>query len=168
MVRETTRTGVLLLKVKLLLLAVLLLVSCDGTVYHRFGQVDGDGWSPADTLSFVYEGAAVPSSKETAPMAMTLNVRYGAGYKYRNLYMLVESFKADSVLLSTDTLCCPIYDERGRRLGSTAGSIYQNKSQTVPLLATCADTLVFKVSHLMNDTFLQEVLDVGLKLTLTN
>ena len=168
MARETIRTGVVLLRVKLLLLAVLLLASCDGTVYHRFEHVDSDGWSPADTLSFVYEGSAVSSGKESSPMAMTLNVRYGAGYKYRNLYVLVESFKADSSLLSSDTLCCPIYDERGRRLGSTAGSIYQNKSQTVPLLATCADTLVFKVSHLMNDTFLQEVLDIGLKLTSTN
>lgn len=168
MVRETTRTGVLLLKVKLLLLAILLLVSCDGTVYHRFAQVDSEGWASVDTLSFVYEGAAVPSSKETAPMAMTLNVRYGAGYKYRNLYVLVESFKADSVLLSTDTLCCPIYDERGRRLGSTAGSIYQNQSQTIPLPASCADTLVLKVSHLMNDASLLDVLDVGVKLTAIN
>ena len=164
-----TRTWAVLLRVKKLLLAVLLLASCDGAVYHRFEQVSNEGWSHADTLSFVYEGSTILSSgKDVAPIAMTLNVRYGAGYKYSNLYVLVESFKADSLLLSSDTLCCPIYDERGRRLGSTAGSIYQNKSQTVPLQATCADTLVFKVSHLMNDTFLQEVLDVGLKLTSTN
>ena len=165
MVREMTGTGAVLLRIKLLLLAVLLLVSCDGTVYHHFEHVDSDGWSPADTLSFVYEGSTVPSNKETPPMAMTLNVRYAAGYKYRDLYVLVESFKADSVLLSSDTLCCPIYDMSGRRLGSTAGSIYQNRSQTVPLPASCADTLVLKVTHLMNDASLQDVLDVGVKLT---
>lgn len=166
MARETTRTRVVLPRIKLVLLAVLLLVSCDGTVYHRFEQIDGAGWSSADTLSFVYEGnAASSSSRDSKPVAMTLNVRYGAGYRYRNLFVLVQSFRSDTLLLSSDTLCCPVYDDRGRRQGCTAGSIYQNQSQTIQLPASCADTLVLKVSHLMDEDPLQNIFDVGVKLT---
>ena len=151
----------LLPRVKFLLLAVLLLASCDTTVYHRFEQVDGAVWSTSDTLSFLYEGTRfVPDG---SAMEMVLQVRYNADYAYKNLCMRVETWKAgDSVALSVDTLCCSIFDDNGRRLGSTAGTIYQNGSDERPLAASFADTLHLKVSHIMSSD-LKGVLDIGVK-----
>ena len=151
-------------RLKQLLLAVFLFASCDGTVYHQFQEIDGDGWGTADTLQFLYEG----SGRVTAAAEMAVQVRYGAEYKYKDLCLRVETLNVDSVLLSVDTLCCSIYDDRGCRLGSTAGSIYQNESQEVLLNASCADTLLFKVSHIMADESLQYVYDVGVKITRAN
>ena len=151
-------------RLKQLLLAVFLLASCDGTVYHQFQEVDDDGWGTADTLQFLYEG----SGRVTAAAEMAVQVRYGAGYRYKDLCLRVETLSADSALLSVDTLCCRIYDDSGRRLGCTAGSIYQNESQEVLLEASCADTLLFKVSHIMADESLQNVYDIGIKLTRAN
>ena len=54
--------------------------------------------------------------------------------------------------------------DNGRRLGSTAGTIYQTGSRPVPLAASCTDTLIFKVSHIMGENPLRGVLDVGIKL----
>lgn len=153
----------LLPRIKTLLLVVLLLVSCDGTVYHRFEQVDDAGWMVCDTLSFLYEPGALVSGGEA--MDVTLQVRYGADYRFKNLYACVETFRArDSVLLSVDTLCCCMYDDNGRRLGYTAGTIYQNSSEPVTVAVSPVDTLLFKVTHIMDVDSLKDVFDVGLRL----
>lgn len=163
MAREIKIKG-LLLKAKALLLVAFLLVSCDGTVYHRFVQVDRAGWATEDTLSFCYEGSAIASASE---MDVALQVRYGADYRYQNLYLRLETFRADSSLLSVDTLCCRMFDDDGRRLGSTVGTLYQNASEGRPLTALCTDTLILKVTHVMGEKPLRGVLDVGVMLAET-
>lgn len=147
------------------LLAVLALVSCDGTVYQSFKQVSSSSWSPKDTVSFVYEGVNKPGSGGTA-LKMSAQVRYNTDYKYKNLIMRVETIRiADTLLLSVDTLHCQIYDDSGYRLGSTAGSLYQNVSNDVFVEASPSDTLMLRLSHIMSDESLAGVCDVGLKLT---
>lgn len=147
------------------LLAVLALVSCDGTVYQSFKQVSSSSWSPKDTVSFVYEGVNKPGSGGTA-LKMSAQVRYNTDYKYKNLIMRVETIRiADTLLLSVDTLHCQIYDDSGYRLGSTAGSLYQNVSNDVFIEASPSDTLMLRLSHIMSDESLAGVCDVGLKLT---
>ena len=147
------------------LLAVLALVSCDGTVFQSFKQVSSSSWSPKDTVSFVYEGVNKPGSGGTA-LKMSAQVRYNADYKYKNLIMRVETIRiADTLLLSVDTLHCQIYDDSGYRLGSTAGSLYQNVSNDVFIEASPSDTLMLRLSHIMSDESLAGVCDVGLKLT---
>lgn len=162
MLKKIRRVG--LLRLKALLLSVVLLASCDGTVFHRFEQVDSVGWASDDTLSFVYDGSSILSYG--SEMEYVLQVRYGAGYRYKNLLMRVESWK-DTVLISVDTLCCKIYDDNGRRLGSTAGTIYQNESDASSIIASYADTLTFKVSHIMHDNLLPDIFDVGVKMAAT-
>ena len=164
MARGIKRKG-LLLKAKALMLVAFLLVSCDGTVYHRFVQVDSTGWAADDTLSFCYEGSALASASE---MEVALQVRYGADYRYQNLYLRLETFGADSSLLSVDTLCCRMFDDDGRRLGSTAGTLYQNGSDRRPLAALCTDSLLLKVTHAMGENPLQGILDVGVILVESN
>ena len=160
MARERRRRAVLP-RVKFLLLAVVMLASCDTTVYHRFEPVMGDSWAAGDTLSFLYEGSGrVPDSA-----AVEVQFRYAAGYKYKNLCVRVEMLNAAGEQLSADTLCCVMYDDDGRRLGSTAGSIYQNRSAAVAVPASCADTLLFKVSHVMDEEVLAGIFDVGLRIT---
>ena len=72
---------------------------------------------------------------------------------------------ADTLLLSVDTLHCQIYDDSGYRLGSTAGSLYQNVSNDVFVEASPSDTLMLRLSHIMSDESLAGVCDVGLRLT---
>ena len=95
-----------------------------------------------------------------------MQLRYGADYGYKNLCVRVESWSlCDSIMLSVDTLYCPIYDDKGRRVGSTVGAMYQSGSETMPLTALCTDTLLFKVSHIMDANPLQDIFDIGVRLT---
>lgn len=160
MARERRRRAVLP-RVKFLLLAVVMLASCDTTVYHRFAPVMGESWAAGDTLSFLYEG----SGRVPGNAAVEVQFRYAAGYKYKNLCVRVETLSAAGEQLSADTLCCVMYDDDGRRLGSTAGAVYQNRSTAVAVPASCADTLLFKVSHVMDEEVLAGIFDVGLRIT---
>lgn len=145
-------------------MAVLAFASCDGTVYHSFKQVNSEAWLPSDTLSYVYEG--VDKTNGDAVLKLSAQVRYNSGYKYKNLLMRVETLRmADTTLVSVDTLCCRIYDDNGRRLGSTAGSIYQSGSNEVVIDALPTDTLMLRLSHIMSGNSLSGVCDVGVKLT---
>ena len=160
--QEGIKRKALLPRVRILLLAVLLLTACDTTVYHRFEQVEETAWSISDTLVFVYEGTKMVSGGSALDLA--LQVRYNADYAYKNLCMRVEAWRAgDSAALCVDTLCCRMFNDDGRRLGSTAGTIYQNGSDEMLLAASLADTLHLKVSHIMIGD-LKGVLDVGVKL----
>lgn len=148
----------------LLLFAVLALVSCGGTVYNSFKHVDNKAWSPNDTLTFVYDGVEKPSSG--ARLKLSALVRYNSDYKYMNLHMRVETLRmSDTTLLSVDTLCCRIYDDTGRRLGSTAGALFQDASNEVIVNAEPTDTLMLRLSHIMSDNTLAGVCDVGIRLT---
>ena len=157
------REKAILLKLRLLLMAVVLLASCDGTVYHRFEQVASAGWAASDTLSFMYEGDALVSAD--AAMAVEVQLRYAATYKYKDVAVRVETSKPGGEVLSVDTLCCAIYDDDGRRLGSTAGTVFQNGSSAVVLPASCTDTLLLKVSHIMDEEILSGIFDLGVRLT---
>ena len=160
MARERKRK-VALPRLKLLLAAIVLFASCDSTVYHRFAPVESNGWHAGDTLSFLYGGNGVVN----AGVALAVQLRYAAEYKYKNMYARVETLSADSCVLSVDTVCCAMYDDDGRRMGSTAGAMYQNGSEKHLLPASCADTLLFKVSHIMDDEVLRGIFDVGIELT---
>ena len=161
MVARERRVRAVLRKLSLLLVAVVSLASCDGTVYHRFEQVDSAGWAASDTLPFIYDGNPVAAD---AAVAVAVQLRYAATYKYKNVCVRVETSKAGGGLLSVDTLSCAIYDDDGRRLGSTAGTMYQNGSDAVILPAMCNDTLCLKVSHIMDDDTLCGIYDVGVNL----
>jgi len=58
-----------------------------------------------------------------------------------------------------------MYDERGRRLGATAGAMYQNSSNAVVIPASLTDTLLLKLSHIMAGDTIKELFDVGLRLS---
>ena len=159
-----TRKRVLLLRVKLLLSLVVLLVSCDATVYHHFLPVDNGGWGAKDTLTYVYEPSTGTSAGCDAEIVA--QVRYGADYRYKDLCVRIETLKAvDGTLLSVDTLLCQMYDGRGRRMGATAGAMYQNGSSAVVIPVSLADTLLLKLAHIMAGDTVKDVYDVGLQLS---
>ena len=106
-------------------------------------------------------GASVSTD---AAVAVAVQLRYAATYKYKDVAVRVETSKPGGEVLSVDTLCCAIYGDDGRRLGSTAGTMYQRGSDAVVVPAVCTDTLFMKVSHIMDEELLPGIFDVGIKL----
>ena len=147
---------------KLLFVAVLLaLASCSGTRYHEFKSVDCSSWSRSDTLCFLFDRTYENVSTE---YELSLEVRTDASYSYKNFVARVEILSAaDNTLLATDTLCCEIFDDNGNRNGATAGMLYQVDGVAVRLAPGDSDTLLMRVSHIMDEWELSGVCDVGLR-----
>lgn len=163
MAKRIGQKVVKLLSSSSLLLAVALLLSCDGTVYNRFVSVESDGWGINDTITYVSEGTVL--EHKGLNVGMCVQVRYDASYKYKDLWFRTVITKiADSTLVSIDTLCCVVYDNDGCHLGSSAGALYQNESDVVSLPVSASDTLMVRLSHIMSDTCLVGIRDVGIKL----
>ena len=67
-------------------------------------------------------------------------------------------------LLKVDTIPLVIYNDNGRRIGATAGILYQQKSE-LGILNLPSDSLVIRLSHIMPAEILEGVADVGVRLT---
>ncbi len=139
------------------MLAVLLLASCDGTLYHSYRSVGGE-WHRSDTIEFFppFDGEC------PAPMGLFVGVRYSSSFSYRNLWLQVEKVADDSVVWR-DTLCCAMFDNDGRRNGSTAGVLYQLESPAGVQNLLCDKPCIVRITHIMNDTLLRGVYDVGIR-----
>lgn len=146
----------------LVLFGVLLFVSCSRTRFHEFRSVESSGWSRDDTIAFLFDRTHEPLTGE---YSLFLEVRVGASYPFKNLVTRVEILSAtgDS-LFAEDTLCCALYDDKGNREGATAGMLYQAGSTPVTVVSGNCDTLLMRVSHIMDSCVICGVYDVGLRL----
>lgn len=148
----------------LVMLSVLpILMSCGRVVFHEFTALDGGRWSNTDTLTFVYDGSL--DKEETAGYEMSVEVRTDASYPYKMLSVRVESIDMRTEgIMSVDTLHCAVYDAQGRRIGATAGMLYQVSSEPLFVEKGCGDSIMFRLTHAMYSDELVGVSDVGLRL----
>lgn len=142
--------------------ALLVLQSCEGTLFHSFRSVEGMAWSRYDTLEFIYSAGGQGSPLACADMS--LEVRHSSRYGFKYLTVRAEFLNGCDSIIAVDTLYCTIYDDNGLRNGSTAGILYQQQSEPVALSLPGADTLKIRLSHIMNEELLQGVCDVGVRL----
>ena len=142
-----------------LMLLCALLLSCGGYSLHSYQSVGGE-WHRSRPLAFVQDSALC---RGTDLLALYAGVRYSQAYKYKNLCLQVTARAGDSIILR-DTVCCDIYDDAGLRRGSTAGALYQAEYYvaSLPVLQGGAHTICLQ--HIMQDSLLQGVYDVGIKL----
>ncbi len=141
-----------------LLLATVLLAGCGGNYMHSYQSVGG-AWDKELSLSFESNGLL---NGAPASLGLYVGVRYSTAYPYKNLCLQVETFTGSDSLLSCDTVCCNIYDDKGNRSGTTAGTLYQAEfyAAEVPVSDSCK----FRLRHIMQDSLLQGVYDVGVRI----
>lgn len=136
----------------------LLLSSCEEKVLHEFKNV-GYEWRRDDTLRF-----SLYDRYESDGYAARIELRSNTDYPYRDVWVCVEAVAPDGSFLSIDSVVCPVYNSYGVHEGVTSGIIYQSHSKEFDLPALDDDTLRIRVSHIMNDTILKGVSDVGIRL----
>lgn len=143
---------------------LLALVSCGQVVFHDFASLDDEAWERDDTLSFMYDGKL--DKGNTAGYDVTVEARVDASYPYKSLDVRVESacIRTGEVI-SVDTLRCQVYDNDGRRSGSTAGILYQVSSEAVYVPKGVGDSISFRLTQAMHDDGLHGIVDAGIRLT---
>ena len=157
---ETTKATIIKRLNNLLLLgAALLVLSCDGSIFHNYRSVNG-GWSRGDTLRFVCPpvGGEVPLTAD-----VSVGVRYSAAYNYKTLPLSITA-RIGCETIACDTVFCDIYSSNGRRNGATGGLLYQAEFPVPGMQVQLSDTLSLSVVHLLPDSLLSGVSDVGIRL----
>ena len=143
-----------------LLLVSALLLACGGHSLHSYQSVGGE-WHRGRSLSFVQDSASCTAADT---LALYVGVRYSAAYKYRNLCLQVTGIVGYDSIISRDTICCDIYDAAGHHNGSTAGALYQAEYYVAPVPAPRNIAHTIRLQHIMQDSLLQGIYDVGIRL----
>lgn len=149
----------------LALIIALLLSACSGTtLFHKFTPVENGQWLKNDTLAFQYRNTG-----NGIECSINADVRLFASYPYKDLLIHVQvATVSNEIPLLSDTLVCSVYDDGGRRLGSTAGLLYQVSSNSLRCVSPIGEPVVIKLSHIMECDTLCGVSDAGIRIVAGN
>ena len=141
-----------------MLLAVLLLAACDGTVYYsEYNEVKESGWNPADSTCF-----DVPVDDTTHLFNLLVEVRNNADYAYSNLFLFVNTTFPDGSI-SRDTMELPLANPQGEWLGKHSGryvdSRYLLRGQ--PVRFPMMGNYHFALTNGMRDKAVKDIAHVG-------
>ena len=150
----------LLRKSLTLLFIASLFMACDKqTVYHTFQSLPTEGWQRKDTLSFQ---VTVPDSATF--YSISVEVRNRNNYPYQNLPLLICYDNPETQNLKKDTLEIKLADSTGVWSGDGWGGLYQSTLRAGMVRIGKAGEYRFRITHLLPDTLLPGINDVGIKL----
>lgn len=140
------------------LLLILLLASCDGTVYYsEYVDVDEGGWKICDSTCF-----DVQVDDTTHLFDLLVEVRNSVDYPYSNLFLFINTTFPDGSL-SCDTMELPLADPSGAWLGKHSGryvdSRYRLRGQ--PVRFPLEGNYHFAITHGMRDEAVKDIAHVG-------
>ncbi|MBQ8520908.1 MAG: gliding motility lipoprotein GldH [Bacteroides sp.] len=144
------------------LLFLLLLSACGGNIsYHSYQPVPNGGWRGNDTLFY-----PLPDSIEPGNYTVQLGIRHLESYPYRDIWLEVSHNLQDSTTYQKDTLHLYLADTLGDWYGHGIGGLLQYTADSVleVHLQEKSNGSSFHINHLMNDTLLRSIYDVGIRL----
>jgi gliding motility-associated lipoprotein GldH len=149
----------------LTLCTLFLLPACEGgrTVYHTYQSLPLSGWQQNDTLTFDLQLPA-----PTTPFQCKIGIRYRDNYPYTNLPLAVSLVKEDSLhqtVLQTYILHLQPADTTGTIKGKGWGGLYELTSPPDTLPVTDAGSYHLNITHLLSDSLLQGIRDIGVQIT---
>jgi gliding motility-associated lipoprotein GldH len=106
----------------IVLLSMAMLTACDPSgFYEKNSLVNSKGWSVADKIPFELE-----ATDTLALLNFYINIRHTTEYKYRNIFLFVDTFFPDGSQ-SRDTVEIMLADPKGKWFGKGIGSIRSNQ-----------------------------------------
>lgn len=128
--------------------------------YHQFHSIPTLGWSETDTISYFI------NNLEQQEVALEFNIRNTFKYKYENLILCVMHNLEDSTKVSTDTIDLFLANNSGIWIGDGWGSLRQTSHPYLVIpTPQLSDSSFVKITHLMPDSLLQGIEDIGLHIT---
>lgn len=150
------------MKTKLLraIFVLLITVACTpNDVYMQYQTIPVEGWNKDSLYTF-----DVPISDSTALYNIYINVRNRGDYPYQNLWLFLSNMSPDSVIVN-DSIECYLADQRGKWLGSGAGSLME-----MPVLYKqnvrfkTSGTYRYQIVQGMRDDVLKGINDIGIRI----
>lgn len=149
-------------KGQIILLFLFLLTACQkSTLYHSYQPVPNTGWQRNDTLFY-----PLNSSLNTGYYEIQIGIRHLESYPYRDIWLEMSHNLQDSTSFQKDTLHLYLADEWGNWYGNGIGGLLQYTEEQVLRihLQEKNNHPSFRIVHLMNDSLLKSVYDVGIQL----
>lgn len=138
---------------------LMVLAGCDGTtVYSRFGNTPIAGWDKTEPVGF-----DIDSLDGEGNYQMTLMLRVGDSYPFRNLQLAVRQQSFPSGVEEVDTVECTITDEHGNVQGRGV-SYYQYEQPVKTFHYHGGDSMHIEIHHIMKREILPGIADVGVKI----
>ena len=134
-----------------ILLALFLTFSAcqNKTYYHSYQSASTAGWHKNDTFVYTLSNAINPSDYD-----YEIGIRHKDTYKYRDLWLTINQ----------DTLHLYLADSignwKGKGIGNTRQLTISWKTNNLPEDSSAA----FRMIHIMKDSILPDILDVGLQI----
>lgn len=152
----------------ILVLAVLLLTACDGTVYYsEYGDVDENGWKSTDSVCF-----DVQVDDTTHLFNLLAEVRNNVDYPYSNLFLFVNLTLPDGSVAPCDTLEIPLADAMGKWQGKHSGryvdSRFRLNQKERPIRFPMMGNYHFAITNGMRDDAINGISHVGLIVEYSN
>jgi len=141
-----------------ILLVALFLQGCDEQVfYHTYRNIPLEGWALNDTLYFTLS----ISDSTFTHYQYDVEIRHQENYKYKELILLLQHDQSNQLMY--DTLHITTSQHHGQWIGKGIGKLFQ--TQISKGYISSADTCQFKIIHLMPDSLLIGINEVGIKLS---
>ena len=119
-------------------------------------------WTRMDTVEFMISDNGFHLTAGRA-FQFVVDVRYTGEYAYRDLWLLLRHNVADSLKWQTDTLCCPLYSQKGRPLGQGLTGLYTIEIPYTTLVADGSGQTRMQLIHCMANDSLKGISDVGIR-----
>lgn len=125
---------------------------------HYFQPVNTEAWHRSNTLHF-----AVPPTESDTLHQLNVEVRINRRYAYQDLWLLLQQHDASH----TDTLHLLITDVNGNFTGEGRDLLTYSINLPHPILLSTTDTTRLSITHLMDETSILGISDIGIRCTPT-
>lgn len=144
------------------LLISFLLTACQGNIcYHSYQPVPQAGWKRNDTLSY-----PIHSLPNTGYYNIQIGIRHLESYPYKDIWLEINHNLKESTIFQKDTLHLYLADKNGNWYGNGIGGLLQYTTDDILRihLQEKSNQSSISIIHLMNDSLLQSIHDIGIQL----
>lgn len=146
----------------IVMVIVMTLMGCgEQTMWHNYQPIADKGWRQGDTLCFKLPTQLVGISDSTC-CGFRVELRHQENYKYRKIVLLLD-YTTNKGIYTQDTLYIELADSQGHWKGPSIGKLFQAAASKENYISL-TDSSYLKMTHLMPDSLLTGISEVGIRL----
>ena len=128
-------------------------------IYNSTYDIKNSTWNTSEAISFNFQ-----VQDTLQPYDVFINLRHTSKYRYRNLYLFIET-SAPTGHSVRDTFECMLADKKGKWYGSGWGDMYENRIPYKRFVRfPRSGTYSIEIKHAMRKKQLKHVSDIGIEI----
>lgn len=142
----------------LILLLIILVCSCQkGIIYHSYQPISTIGWSKSDSIFF-----KLNPIQRNITCKLDINIRHFESYPYQDIWISLKHNLEDSTTYKIDTIHIYLIEDTGDWSGKGTGNLKQYTTHIKDLTLTDKAGKDLIISHIMQDSILSSISDIGI------